>query len=362
MEVRNIASRYGLDLLTAAILVRRELTSPADLRFYLEKDLRFLHNPFGFTEMEDVVERINSAVEEGQKVKIFGDRDVDGITSTVLMVRALGELGLEVSWVLPQGDEAYGLSMKAVDEFAAEGGNLLITVDCGISNNREIQHAASRGIDTLVIDHHNPPEEIPPAYAILNPKMEDSGYPFPGLAGCGVTAKVIWALRFSQTEFYNQGITLLNIVPGNDSFILEAAKLVNLVEVDRIRETLVPGMVDIENTKLANFLRGRIVVYDGKRQVDYLKRIFGAHTEIGAVDLSSEALRYFPSLEGKSLLRLKEKSRLARYQEKNDGGAGCSGKSFYLLRLSETAWPVGILPGRTGSGGPGDPSGYHAPA
>lgn len=318
-EVRTIASRFGLDLLTSAILVRRGLTSPEKLRFYLEKDLRFLHNPFYFTEMEDVVERINTAAEEGQKVKIFGDRDADGIISTVLLVRALEKLGIEASWSLPQGDDAYGLSMEGVEEFADQGGNLLITVDCGISNNREIRCAASRGIDSLIFDHHNPQEEIPPAYAILNPKMEDSGYPFPGLAGCGVAAKVVWALGFSQTEFYNQGVTLMNIVPGNDSYVLEALKLVNLVETDRLRETLIPGMVEIENTRLGEFLKGRIVVYDEKPQVNYLKHIFGRNIEIGVIDLSLEIMKYFPTLEGKSLLRMKEESRLALYREKTMG-------------------------------------------
>ena len=200
-DVRSLASRYETDLITASVLLRRGVTRPEDVQFYLEKDIRFLHNPFDFAEMEDVVERINSASEEGEKVKIFGDRDADGITSTVLMVNALSEMEIEVSWGLPMGDEPYGLTRKAVDEFAREGGSLFITVDCGISNIDEIKYAASLGIDTIVIDHHNPPDELPPAYAIINPKMDDSGYPFRDLAGCGVVSKVIWALKFSKTGF-----------------------------------------------------------------------------------------------------------------------------------------------------------------
>lgn len=314
-EVRSLAARYELDLLTASILVRRGIKDPEELKFFLEKDLRFLHNPFDFAEMEDLVERILMAAEEGEKVKIFGDRDTDGITSTVMMMEVLQDLGVEASWALPRGDEPYGLSIKAVDDFAAEGGTLFITVDCGISNNQEIQYAASLGIDTLVIDHHNPPEELPAAYAIVNPKLEDSGYPFEGLAGCGVTAKVVWALRFSRTDFYNQSVILLNIIPaGNDSFIMEAVKLLNLVETDRLRETLVPGMVDLERTRLRDFLFGQILVYDAERQAGYLKRIFGPQTEVGLLDLMPEINRFFPALKGKSLLMLREKSRIARYR------------------------------------------------
>ncbi len=314
-DVRSFAVRYDVDLITASILLRRGINKPEDIQFYLEKDLRFLNNPFDFVEMEDVVERINSAAEEGEKVKIFGDRDADGITSTVLMVRALSEIGVDVSWGLPRGDEPYGLTRAAVDEFAGEDGSLFITVDCGISNIEEIKYAASLGIDTLVIDHHNPPEELPPAYAIINPKMDDSGYPFRDLAGCGVVSKVIWALKFSRTDFYNQSVCLLNLIPANDSFILEAVRLVNLVETERIRETLVPGIVDISRTRLPAFFLNQVLVYQAKSQSTMLRQIFGPNTEINLLDIAPEIWSLFPALEGQSILKLREKSRVARYRK-----------------------------------------------
>ncbi|MBI9103641.1 MAG: single-stranded-DNA-specific exonuclease RecJ [Spirochaetales bacterium] len=312
-DVRAMAARYEIDLITASILLRREITEPGDIQFFLEKDLRFLNNPFDFVEMEDVVERITAAAEEGEKVKIFGDRDADGITSTVLMVNALTELGVDVSWGLPSGDEPYGLTKAAVDEFSAVDGSLFITVDCGISNIEEIKYAASLGLDTIIIDHHNPPEELPPAYAILNPKMDDSGYPFRDLAGCGVVSKVIWALRFSRTDFYNQSVCLMNIVPANDAFILEGVRLVNLVEVERIRETLVPGIVDVSRTRLPAFFANQVLVYQTKAQTGMLRQIFGQNTEINLTDIGPEIWSLFPALEGKSLLKLREKSRVARY-------------------------------------------------
>ncbi|MDZ7793843.1 MAG: DHH family phosphoesterase [Spirochaetia bacterium] len=161
---------------------------------------------------------------------------MDGITSTVLLKEALQKLGIEAEWALPLGNDPYGLTLEVVEEFAAAEGELLITVDCGISNVAEITRAAELGVDTLVIDHHNPQEELPPAVAIIDPKISESGYPFRDLAGCGVVAKLIWALEFSQTEMYKEELVLLHARPGNDTVILEAVKICNLVETDRLSE------------------------------------------------------------------------------------------------------------------------------
>ena len=211
--VKSIHQQYGCDLLTASIFARRGITSGEDIFYFQEDDCRFLHNPFLLNAMEDAVDRILAAKEEGEKVLIFGDRDVDGITSTTLLYDYLSSLGIDVSWRLPSGDDAYGLSIKAIEDFNKEYGTLIITVDCGISNNEEIDFANSLGIDVIVVDHHNPPEILPNATVIVNPKIEDSGYPFVDISGCAVAFKVVSALRFSQTEFYKQEICLLNARP-----------------------------------------------------------------------------------------------------------------------------------------------------
>jgi len=318
-KARELASRYGLDLLTASILARRGLGEPQDMFFFLMDDPRFLHNPFLFVEMEDAVERILGAKEEGEKVLVFGDRDVDGITSTALLVSTLTDMGIDVSWRLPMGDESYSISLEAVEEFARADGGLIITVDCGISSVREIDRARELGIDTIIVDHHLPPDEIPRAHAVLNPKMEDSGYPFRDLAGCGVVSKLVWALRLAETEFYNEPLTLLNVRPGNDTFVLEAALLQNLEVTDRLVENLVPGMVEVEGTRLKKFLGGRILVYDAKPQEEMLRRIFGRGADISLCDLAPEIAGVFPSTRGKSLLRLREVSRMGRFREEPPG-------------------------------------------
>ena len=313
-KVREFSSRFGTDLLTTSILIRRGVTEYEDMIYFLENDTGYLHNPFLFEEMEETVDRILQAAEEGEKVMIFGDRDVDGISALVLLYEALTDIGLEVSWKLPMGDDPYGLTKEAVSEFADQDGTLIITVDCGISSYEEISYALEFGIDTIVVDHHNPHETVPQAYSIINPKMEDSGYPFEGLAGCAVVAKVIWALNFARTDIYNRQVCLFNIRPGNDIYIIEAVKLVNLIEVDRIVENIVPGMVSPEQTRLMPFLSGQeIIVYDKKSQLNAFKAVFGNSVELNVYDLAPDIWKKFPVLENKSLFRIRESSRVSRY-------------------------------------------------
>jgi len=317
-QVKEIAARFGVDLLTATVLSRRGVTAPEEVRFYLEKDLRFAHNPFLFTSMEDAVDRILAAIEEGEKIKIFGDRDVDGITSTVLMYKTLEELGADAEWALPNGDDPYGLTTKAVDHFVEQGGgSLLITVDCGISNVREIAHAAERGMETIVVDHHNPPEELPEAVAIIDPKVAGCGYPFRDLAGCGVVSKVVWALRFARSELYKQTFCLMNVRPGNGTYVIEAVKLRNLVVVDRVTENLAPGVVRIEQTRLVDFFAGcEILVYDAPPQARMLRELFGPAIEFGLTDMAPQIGKALPEMAGKSVIKIRDQLRGAGYNAK----------------------------------------------
>lgn len=313
--VKAIAARFGIDLLQASVLVRRGVTKASQMPYYLEADLRYLHSPFLFPDMVDLVERLQQAVEEGEKVLVFGDRDVDGITSTAIMVRTLQEMGLDPSWHVPMGDEPYGLTIDVVDQFAAADGSLIVTVDCGITNVPEIKHAQDLGIDTIVIDHHNPHDELPPAVAIINPKVGDE-YPFDGLCACAVTAKVRQALAMGATELFNNSVTLLNVRPINGAVMVDAAMLDNGIEVDRVSETLVDRVGTIESTRLKNFMIGRrLLCYDEPLQRKLLASALGGRVDIFIVDIASEVAQSFPALAGRSLLQMREGSRLAKYRE-----------------------------------------------
>ncbi len=314
--VKEFSARYKVDLLTAAIFVRRGLTDPEQLHYFLEDDLRYLHNPFLLDEMADAVGRILLARSEGENVFVYGDRDVDGVTSTVLMTETLRDLGLSATWGVPMGDDPYGLTRDVIDACLHNDVTLIVAVDCGTTNVPEIAYAASLGIDTVVVDHHNPQEDRPPAVAIVNPKLPDSSYPFDGLCACGLVSKVRYALGFAQSEFFNQPLCLLNVRPGNESLILDAIKIENLVEIDRMSENLVPGILDIEHSRLGAFLTGlQILVYDAPAQERLLRQVVGRQVDVHFIDVAPELWKLFPSLANKSLLRLKSASRLARYGE-----------------------------------------------
>jgi single-stranded-DNA-specific exonuclease len=323
-QVKNTAAKYGCDLLTASILARRGINSGEEICYFLEDDPRHLKNPFLLPGMEDAVERIVAAQEEGEKVLVFGDKDVDGITSTALVTDFLRSREIETSWRLPVGDDSYGLSLKAVEEFAATDGTLIITVDCGISNIQEIKRANELGVDVIVTDHHNPQDELPPALAIVNPKLKDSGYPFKDLAGCGVAYKLVSALRFAfKSEYYNQPVCLLNTRPLNDAWIIETVKMRNLAVISSLAETVVPGMVKIEDTRLPAFLQSQqILVWDAPLQKRVLGKIFGSGIEFGMLDLAPEIAKEIPQTAGQSLLRLKELSKIAKYSDRESGEFG----------------------------------------
>ena len=311
---KELADTYGIDALTASILIRRGVTAGEDIQYFLEDDKRFLHSPFLFTGMEDAVDRILQARDEGEKVLIFGDRDVDGVTGTTVLYEGLTSLGMDAQWRLPCGNEAYGLSKEVVDEFAADYGTLIVTVDCGISNAEEIAYASSLGIDIIVLDHHNPPETLPTPAIIVNAKCAGAGYPFADISGCAVAFKTMCALRFAQSELYKQEICLLTVRPVNEAYTITCMKVQNLVQKAVLEETVIPGTVPVSRTRLVEFLRGQqIFVWDGEQTKKMLAAAFGAGVEFNLMDIRPEIAKRIPAMAEMSLVRLKSRSKIARY-------------------------------------------------
>ncbi len=324
-QVLALHNKYKLGALEASIFTRRAVTAGSDLLYYLEDDTRFLNKPFEFSQMEDAVDRILAAVDEGEKVLIFGDRDVDGITATAVLYEQLKRMDLDVSWRLPSGDDAYGLSVAAVEDFAKDYGTLLITVDCGISNYVEIQRAQELGISVIVTDHHNPPEKLPAAEVILNPKLSDSGYPFAEISGCAVAFKLAQALRLSQTELYKQDICLLNI---RDDTVVECLKLRNMVKRKSFEKDFSDGTSSLASSGLLEFLRGeQIFVWDAPKVSAALKNLFGNGVEFNLFDVRPEAAKIIPSVSNASLQKLSGLSKIALYFDQ----AGSELEAFYNI-------------------------------
>lgn len=320
-DVDELCSRYGIDPISASIFLRRGITQGNDILYFLESDLRFQHNPFLFNSMEDVVDRIMSTAEEGERVLIFGDRDVDGITSTTLLYEELLSLGIDARYKVPEGDETYGLSIGAVEEFAKQEaaprvgeGALIITVDCGISNMEEIKRAGDLGIDVIVLDHHNIPANLPPAQIILDAKLPDSGYPFQDISACALVYKVISALRFAKSNWYKTDIALLNAEENGDEIIIDCVQVRNLVPSFHVREKVKAGGGHIFGTKLYKALEGRVIFcWDKKRVSALLASAFGAATQFNLNDAREELSGLFPSFANESLKSLKTKSKIAQY-------------------------------------------------
>lgn len=178
------------------ILAKRGLRSTEDIHDFLHPDYtKGLFDPFLFSDMEKAIERIRLAKERNEKIVIFGDYDADGVTSSAILAETLENIGLNPTVYIPDKKlEGYGMNLNAVEEFQKQNVRLIITVDCGISNHEEIRKANSCGIDTIIVDHHHIPENIPEAAAIINPNLKNSGYPFSELAGVGVAFKVVAAL------------------------------------------------------------------------------------------------------------------------------------------------------------------------
>lgn len=311
-----LLKNYGIDPLTASILIRRGITDGQDILFFMEKDKRFLHNPFLFSNMEDAVDRILQAQEEQEKVLIFGDRDVDGITSTTILYRQLVSMNIDVQWRLPAGNDGYGLSIDAVNDFYSQGGTLIITVDCGISNFAEIDRACDLGIDVIVLDHHNVQDKLPNATVVIDPKCPDSGYPFQDISGAAVAFKTVSALRFAESAFYKQEICLLGARKTAKETVFDCLKIQNLVSTDFYSVSVPDSGSSIYKTKLPEFLQGQaIYVWNGEETKKLMRNAFGSGVELNFLDAREVISKIIPPVSSMSLSDLKNKSKISLYDK-----------------------------------------------
>jgi single-stranded-DNA-specific exonuclease len=181
--------------LLVQLLYNRGMIEPEQMRLFLAGDEGLASDPFLLPSMQLATARIYRALLSAEKIVVYGDFDVDGITGTALMVQGLTGLGGRVDPYIPHRvSEGHGLRIAAIEELHQQGCNLIVTVDCGITDVEEVKRAKKLGIDVIITDHHTPPSALPDAFAIVDPKLPDSRYPFTELAGVGVAYKVLQAL------------------------------------------------------------------------------------------------------------------------------------------------------------------------
>lgn len=198
--IRELARSLSISPLLASLLVTRGMTAPDEALLFMDGGAEEQHDPFLLQGMTKAVPRIRKALEEDEHILIYGDYDADGVSSTALMIYLLRYLGASFDIYIPhRSNEGYGLHNHALDWAVQQGVSLIITVDTGISAYHQIAYANELGIDVIVTDHHEPPELLPEAYALINPKLPGCPYPFKGLAGVGVAYKLAQAMLGEDT-------------------------------------------------------------------------------------------------------------------------------------------------------------------
>ena len=245
-EISRYCDKYKMPEILAKLLISRGV-GIQDVDKYINVSLDNLYDPFLMKDMEKTVERILRAKENNEKVVIYGDYDVDGVTSITVLYSFLKELGIDVSYYLPDRmEEGYGLNKDALKRLKDKGYTLVVTVDCGISAVDELDYANSIGLEVCITDHHECGKVLPKAYSIVNPKQEDCNYPFEMLAGVGVAFKVITALSIKlglEKEAYLKYLdivtvgTIADIVP-----LLDENRIITKIGLEKVKETKNEGL------------------------------------------------------------------------------------------------------------------------
>lgn len=222
-EVDALQRELQVHPMISRLLIQRGIKDYESARLYFRPDPNHLHDPFLMKDMEKAVTRILLAFEQGEKILVYGDYDVDGTTAVASLFQFIRHLHPQVEFYIPHRyREGYGISQAGIDYAAGNGFQLIVSLDCGIKSTELIRQAADKGIDFIVCDHHLPDDELPPAFAILNPKQSDCNYPFKDLCGCGVGFKLMMGLaqrlelpRESYWQFIDLVVTAIaaDIVP-----------------------------------------------------------------------------------------------------------------------------------------------------
>ena len=212
-ELKEFMQKHNLNELLARVLLNKGITKKEDIDLFMSPTRKDFHNPFLMPDMEITVNRILKAIDNNEKIIIYGDYDADGITSITVLKSFLEERGLEVDSYIPNRlDEGYGLNKEAIKKIFDDGHRLMITVDCGISGLDEVDYANSLGMEVLITDHHEPAQTLPNALAVVDAKRKDNEYPFNQLAGVGVVFKLIQAISIKLNLDEKEYLKYLDIV------------------------------------------------------------------------------------------------------------------------------------------------------
>lgn len=297
-EARKIEKKFKINPLLSSILANRGITADT-AELFLNPTRHDFHNPFAMPDMEKAVKRTIQAIEKKEKTIIYGDYDVDGITSITVLKSFLKDRGLEVQNYIPNRlKEGYGLNQEAIEKIAKENYTLMITVDCGITSRQEIKLAKSFGMDTIVTDHHEPADVLPDALAVVDCKRKDNTYPFRELAGVGVVFKFIQAISIQLNLEEKEYLKYLDIVA-----IGTISDIVPLVDENRVITKL--GLKLVNCTK--NIGLKAILNDIGYQKIDSTAISFGVAPRInacGRMGFADKALQLLLTTDPNTAMKL----------------------------------------------------------
>ncbi len=229
-QAKELADKIGMSPIMAELLLRRGIRTESAAKRFFRPLLSELIDPFLMNDMDVAVDRLNDAMGRKERIMVYGDYDVDGCTAVALVFKFLQQFYSNIEYYIPDRyDEGYGISKKGLDYAASQEVKLIIVLDCGIKAVEEIAYAKNLGIDFIICDHHVPDDELPDAVAILNPKRQDSTYPFKHLCGCGV------GFKFMQAFAKNNGIPFSQLIPLLDFCAVSiASDIVSIMGENRI--------------------------------------------------------------------------------------------------------------------------------
>jgi single-stranded-DNA-specific exonuclease len=349
-----LAAALGLNPIIARLLCMRGLGDPEQARRFLNPSIEHLHDPFKLADMRVAVERLERALAQHERIAIHGDYDVDGITSTVILRRALELLGGDVVHFIPERlRDGYGLQAAAIDRLHAEGVALIVSVDCGIRSTEAALRARELGVDLIVTDHHEPEGTLPPALAVINPKRHDCTYPDKHLAGVGVALKLVQALceRAGKGRYLPSFVkiaaigTLADVVPlvGENRVIarLGLASLSKGPHTVGLRALLdASGLTGktIDSYQVAFILAPRVNAAGRMSTPDIATRLLLAKDEA----MGDEARALAQQLNDENLRRQQEEAELvadARKAIENDPAVG----AHNVLVVGGAGWHRGVI-------------------
>ena len=315
-QIDEIQSKYKLNKLLATILANRGIIEDEQINKFLKPTRNDFYNPYEMPDMEIAVNRIIKAIDNKEKIIIYGDYDVDGITSVTVLKSFLEERGIKVTEYIPNRlNEGYGLNKKAVKDIVEAGNELMITVDCGISAVEEVEYANELGIEIIITDHHEPGNTLPSALAVVDAKRKDNKYLCRNLAGVGVVFKLIQAISMKLGLEEKEYLKYLDIV-----CIGTISDIVPLTDENRVIVKL--GLKLVEQTR--NLGLREILKASGYTKIDSNTISFGVAPRInacGRMGHQEEALKLFLSKEIEEVRELTQKlneyNKLRQDIEKN---------------------------------------------